>query len=353
VASDEHILKKPTAGGRGLGSFTRKLLTGGLLFLSGFALVIASLVWSFWGNSTKKPLVSGVTFSVKYARELDLEPKEVLAALISDLGVRHFRLMSYWDLHEAVPGVYDFSELDWQMKMAEESGSKVTLAIGLRQPRWPECHTPGWAKELNDTQKRESLYRYMTKTVERYRTSPALESYQLENEALNTSFGECHDFDRARLVHEFDLVHSLDSTHPVLVSVSNEFGIPFGQPRGDLVGFSIYHRVYDSHVTKGYYEYPIPAWYHGLRAAIIARITHRTTVIHELQAEPWGPKATKDISLEEQAKSMNPDILAGRYGYAKATGIRQFDFWGGEWWYWRKTKFGDSTLWDTARSFYR
>ena len=345
------MLKKPSTPSKPRPRL-KKFAIGLACIIAGFGLIVASLVWSFWGSSTKLPIVAGVTFSAKYSRELDLDPRAVLTALINDLGIRHYRLMSYWDIHEPTDGTFDFSELDWQMKMAEESGSKVTLAIGLRQPRWPECHTPGWAKSLPDADKRIKLYEYMTKTIERYRNSPALESYQLENEALNTAFGECHDFDRARLVYEYNLVKGLDANHPIIISVSNEFGIPIGAPRGDKVGFSIYHRVYDAHVTHGYYEYPIPAWYHGLRAATIERLTHRQTIIHELQAEPWGPKATKDLSIEEQNKSMDAANLLGRYGYAKATGIRQFDFWGAEWWYWRMTQKNDPSLWDTAKHIF-
>ncbi len=310
------------------------------------------IVWSYWRAESRLPFRAGVTFSAKYARELNLEPREVMTALVDDLRIRHFRLMSYWDVSEAEQGKYDFSELDWQMKLAEDSGSKVSLAIGLRQPRWPECHTPEWAKSLSPTEKRQKLLLYMQQVVERYKASKALESYQLENEALNTAFGECMDFDRARLVNEFNSVKLWDPGHPIIISVSNEFGLPIGMPRGDEVGFSIYHRVYDANLTHRYVEYPIPAWYHGLRAAIIKFVTGRNTIIHELQAEPWGPKATAQLTIAEQSESMDVPRLKARIGYAKATGIRNFDLWGAEWWYWRKTKFNDNSLWEATRPFF-
>jgi beta-galactosidase GanA len=67
-----------------------------------------------------------------------------MQAMIDDLGVRQFRLVSYWDKIEPEKGTYDFDELDWQFQKANDAHAKVSLAIGLRQPRWPECHMPSW-----------------------------------------------------------------------------------------------------------------------------------------------------------------------------------------------------------------
>jgi hypothetical protein len=67
-----------------------------------------------------------------------------LNAIFSDLKIRHIRLVSYWKDIETSPGEYDFSKLDWQFDMANKYGAKVSLAMGMRQPRWPECHEPSW-----------------------------------------------------------------------------------------------------------------------------------------------------------------------------------------------------------------
>src|SRR5258708_439430 len=42
-------------------------------------------------------LQMGVTFSPDYARALGLDPKPTMQAMVSDLGVRRFRLVSYWN----------------------------------------------------------------------------------------------------------------------------------------------------------------------------------------------------------------------------------------------------------------
>jgi len=326
--------------------------------LGAFALALGIIIWfaavyhSFMVTSSKQPLEPGVSFSSDYARELGLDPHQTFLALLDQLHVKRFRLMSYWDSEEPKPGVYDFSDLDFQMNHAAAAGAKVSLAIGLRQPRWPECHEPAWASKLSTQQQTAQLEGFMTVVVKRYRGNSALESYQLENEALNTAFGTCKNFQRSRLVAEFNLVKGLDPNHPIIVSVSNEYGLPLGQPKGDEVGFSVYRHIYDATITKRYITYPFPAWYFGLKAALIEKLLHRPVMIHELQTEPWGPKPTEDLTIAQQNQSMTAARVLESVQYAQATGIRQYYLWGGEWWYWRLTKFHDPSLWNAAKQIY-
>ena len=299
-----------------------------------------------------EPMKVGVTFIPRYARYYDLDPQETMQAMIDDLGMRRFRLVSYWDDIEKTKGTYDFSELDWQFKKAEESGSKVSLAMGLRQPRWPECHMPDWAMSQSKEQWYPELKKYMAAVVDRYKDNPALESYQLENEFFLSVFGECPDFTRERLVDEYNYLKQLDPNHPIIVSRSNNaIGFPVGDPQPDQFAISVYKRVWDKTITKRYFEYPFPAWFYGFLAGGGELLTGKTMIIHELQAETWMPEgfSVKTASREEQYKSMNPDRLRNRFEYGRATGMRTMDLWGAEWWYWRKVKHNDPGLWDTAR----
>ena len=124
----------------------------------------------------------GVSFSTKYADELGIEWQDAYTALL-DVGIDKFRLMSYWDIHEPKKDKYVFDTLDQQMDIAEDYGAKVTLALGQRQPRWPECHIPSWVKNRH-----QQLLEYLEVVVKRYRNHPALDSFQLENEAANRLF---------------------------------------------------------------------------------------------------------------------------------------------------------------------
>lgn len=299
-----------------------------------------------------EPIRMGVTFIPKYARYFGLEPKETFQAILDDLQFKNVRLVSYWSEGEAEQGKYDFSQLDWQMKMAEERGVKVSLAIGLRQPRWPECHMPEWAVNLPKDQWEPKLQDYMKAVIERYKDSPALDSYQLENEYFLKAFGICPDYSRQRLVDEYNLVKSLDTDHPVVVSMSNNaIGTPVFAPTPDMWSISVYKRVWDKTLTRRYFEYPIPAWYYGFRAGWTEATRGRNSFIHELQAEAWTPNdlGIKETPLSEQDKSMNAKRLHDRFEYGRATGMKKIDLWGAEWWYWRKIKHNDPSLWQAAK----
>lgn len=327
----------------------------GLLLLTVGIFIILLTAWAVAGFNRRngdRPMTYGVSYSVKYARELGVDQRAAYLALLDDLRISRFRLMSYWDEAEPEPGRYNFEELDWQMEQAARAGAKVSLAIGLRQPRYPECHPPGWFEQLPPGERKQALYGYITKVVERYRYHPALESWQLENEALNKVFGLCKDFDRRRLVEEFALVKRLDPIHPVIVNVSNEYGLPVRAPRGDEVGFSVYHTVFEHKILKNYVNYPFTPLFFRARAALIEWYWRRPVMIHELQGEPWGRVATSELSLEEQDQSMNAAKLKASAEFARDTGIREADLWGGEWWYWRKVKFNDPSLWEAARDIY-
>lgn len=306
-------------------------------------------------SQSGKDFKFGATFISDYAEYFNIEPKHTMQAMIDDLNIRHFRLVSYWDKIEPTPGVYDFSDLDWQFKKVEAVHGTVSLAIGLRQPRWPECHMPNWAKSQSKDQWYPQLKNFMSAVIDRYKTSPSLESYQLENEFFLAAFGECTDFSRDRLVDEFNFVKQQDPQRTVIISRSNNaLGLPVGQPRPDKFGISVYKRVWDRTVTKRYFEYPFPAWFYAFLAGAGKIVTGKDLIIHELQTEPWGPdKGITEISIAEQNKSLDAKRLKDRIAYGKATGMREVDLWGVEMWYWRKIKLNDPSLWEAGKAAIR
>lgn len=307
--------------------------------------------WYFWANRNE-PTVMGATFISDYARHLGVDPKETLGAVIYDLDVDHLRLVSYWDGIEKQKGVYDFSDLDWQFDMAQAANVPVTLSLGLRQPRWPECHMPTWAMGLEKDVWYPELKKFITATMLRYKDRPNLQDYQLENEFFLSVFGECPDFSRDRLIDEAKLVKSIDSKHPLVITRSNNaVGLPLGQPRPDQFGISVYKRVWDKNLTKRYYEYPFPAWFYGFLAGAGKIATGKDMIIHELQTEAWLADGfnIKDAPVEELYKTIDAVRLKDRIEYGRATGMKTIDLWGVEWWYQMKVKRGHPELWDTAK----
>lgn len=291
------------------------------------------------------PLRYGVSFSVKQCRSLGLEPQAVLSWLLAQ-GWRRFRLMSYWDEHEKAPGQYDFSELDWQVNMISQAGGHVSMCLGAKQPRWPEYHWPDWAWQADKKRRDEALLRYIATVMARYREVPALVSWQLENEALLKGFGERIEIDRTRLLKEAALVRQLDPHRTFAMSTSNGWGMPVREPWPDTVGFSVYTVMY----KNGRYRRTIQKlWLHRLRKSFIHIILGKWVFVHELQCEPWGPKAIWKMDMAEQDKSMGTDQIRKNIAAARKIKAYPIDLWGAEWWYWRAAQ-GDMSIWDAVRT---
>lgn len=302
-------------------------------------------------SEQSKPLQLGVSFIPDYAQYLGVNPQANMDALLNS-GVKYFRLVSYWSDGEPAPGQYDFSQLDWEFQKAEAAHAHILLTVGLRQPRWPECHPPSWVNMSQpESQWYPALKNYMTAVVNRYKHSPALQGYQLENEYFLKGFGDCVDFSRQRLVNEYSLLKSLDLMHPIIVGRSNNaLGFPLGAPTPDEFSISVYKRVWDANVTKRYFEYPYPSWFYGFLAGTQKLFLHKDMVIAEMQAEAWPPNGETILqsSLAEQSKSLDAGRLTGRIKYAEATGMKTIYLWGAEYWYYRWQVEHDPTVWNAA-----
>jgi hypothetical protein len=303
-------------------------------------------------TESSKPLNLGVSFIPDYAQSLGVNPQATMAALIHQVGVRNFRLTSYWSDMEPSPGHYDFSQLDWEFQQAQAAHAKVTLVVGLRQPRWPECHMPTWAENEPTSVWEPQLYSFITAVVNRYKNSPSLQNWQVENEYFLQGFGTCSNDSRQRLVNEYNIVAKLDPKHTIIVGRSNNaLGLPLGKPTPDEFSVSVYKRVWDANFTHRYLEYPFPAWYYAFEAGIQKIVTGKDMILGEMQAEPWPPsgKTIPQVSLAEQNKSLNAARLSGRFKYAEGTGMRTIYMWGAEYWYYRLTVEHDPSVWNVAK----
>lgn len=306
-----------------------------------------------WYRHTEQsqPLRLGVSFVPDYAAYLGLDPRQTMDALLN-IGVKDFRLVSYWSDLEPTPGHYDFTQLDWQFQKAEAAHAKVILTLGLRQPRYPECHVPSWAAAEPENVRQAQLESFMSAVVRRYERSPALGNYQLENEFFLKGFGTCSNFDRVRLVREYALVSRLDPSHPIIIGRSNnDLGFPAGPPQPSAFSVSIYQRVWDANVTRRYLQYPFPAWYYGFLAGFQKILLHKDMIVGELQAEAWPPhgQLIVDTSLREQNKSLDARRLQENINFAKNTGMRGIYLWGAEYWYYRQQILGDPSLMNVSK----
>lgn len=313
---------------------------------------IAFVLGSYYQHKHRNdPIRIGVSFSQIQTTNFGLDWKETYLAILDDLNVKQIRLMSYWSLLEKEQGKVDFTDLDWQMNEAAKRSVKVSLAVGIKQPRWPECHKPDWFVYQNEQQLQDTLFPFVKKVVEHYKDHPALQSYQMENEAANEIFAKCYGFNQDRIKKEYELIKSIDSTHQVIINVTNQQGIPFFGQVGDRVGFTIYKKAnIDAPWGKMYFNFWfVPSWWHAYRAQLITLIKDREVFGHEIQAEPWGPTDIWNMDDAEQFKSMNPGRLKDIVQFTEDTGLHDMYLWGAEWWYWRKVTKNDPVMWQTAK----
>ncbi len=323
----------------------RRFNKRGVLAAVGILIVASGL--AVWAEVPVRQSL-GVTFSTSYARDLGLDTRETFTALLDDVGVRQFRIPVYWSDVEPREGVFHWDDVDWMMGEAEKRGARVTLAIGKKVPRWPECFVPDWAETGDDLSRTAQLETFLTTVVERYRNSPALVRWQVENEPA-FSFGVCPRPDMEEWRHEVSVVRLLDGAHPIVSTASGELEpwYPVAGP-ADVIGISMYRVTWNK--LFGYFRYPIPAWVYRVRS-VAARPFVDATIISELQAEPWFPEPIANRTPAEWSATFTPRDLAENVSFAARTGISETNLWGAEWWFWLK-KHGDSGLWDEAKRIF-
>lgn len=276
----------------------------------------------------------GVSFSLLACRDYSIDWRKALQHTI-DLGFKRFRLMSYWKVIEKQKGVYDFKDLDEQIAIIKKSGGRVSLSIGMRQPRWPETHVPLWTKTLDVATTTKNYIAFHRAVIERYKHEDCIESWQLENEFWLRSFGEHVDFSRQRLKKEFNMLRELDPERPIIMTLARVLSLPLRRPTPDIYGTSMYRTIYDNDKKKYTHTWAKP-WVYKLKSKLIKLVKNREVIVHELQTEPWGPKANWELTLREQNKSMSMQQIKDALTYARQSGISYVDMWGAEWWYWRQ-----------------
>ncbi len=322
------------------------------LAISG-VLIILFFGYLFIGQAPQaERIVWGVSFSQKQADLLGLSWEENYLALLDDLEVRNLKIIAYWDLVEPKLGEYFFKDLDFQIEEAEKREIKVILTMGRKVPRWPECHLPDWARDLSEEEQQERILKLIEKIIVRYRDSEVIWAWQVENEPF-FHFGECPEITEKFLKEEIRLVKSLDlRNRPVIISDSGSGRFWFKTARlGDMVSISLYRKVWFKEFDS-YINYPFPSVFYWRKALIIKKLFGKEIFCGELQAEPWGPALIHDLPLEEQQKTMNLEQFQKNIEFAKKTGLKEFYLWGGEWWYWLKTKHDQPEIWEEAKKLF-
>lgn len=322
-------------------------LTAAFLALFGVIFLLSTL------HSVPARVVYGVTFSVMQAEDLGLDPRAVYRAVLDDLKVRDIRIPAYWPRVEPQRDVYDWSELDYELREASARGARVVLAVGRRLPRWPECHVPDWAQTLSWEEQKQEVRSYLTAVVERYKSDPAITYWQVENEPYLRAFAfeSCGELDEAFLREEVALVRSLDE-RPVLLTDSGNLGL-WADPykNGDAFGTSLY--MYFWNPELGQFKTKLPALVYRAKERLMEVLYGpKPTFLIELSLEPWLVEPTGNASLETQLARMDTGKFDEIIAYARQTSFATQYLWGVEWWYYLKEKQGHPEFWEKAKRLY-
>jgi hypothetical protein len=316
----------------------KKFFIYGAVGIAVLLLFLALALYVLARKEVPQAITYGMSFNTMYAEELGLDWKETYDAIIDDLKVRHFRLAAHWPMIQPTADIYNFEELDYQVKRAEEVGATVVLAVGRRLPRWPECHVPEWAKTMTKDERDAAQIRYMETVVNRYKTSPAVTVWQVENEPFLSvfAFEHCGELDTNFLDKEIELVRSLDGTRPILVTDSGNLGTWQGAySRGDMFGTSVYVHFWNPEL--GQFRTFLPPWFYRVKDNLMEIFYgEKKTVLIELSAEPWLLEPVVDVPVETQFTRMNLEKFEDIITYAEATRYDTQYLWGAEWWYWLK-----------------
>ena len=329
-----------------------------LLFIVIFLFIFLSVLYFIGARGSKnaEEIQYGVTFSWPFSARFEgIDWKENYLAILDDLNVKKIRLAAYWDELEKNEGEVFFEDLDWQINEAKKRNVKIVLAVGRRLPRWPECHVPVWAKELDEETIREKLLVNIERVVNRYKDSVAIDVWQVENEPFLSTFGECPKTEMNFLKKEIDLVRSLDGRgRPILISDSGEFGLWYRATSvGDIFGTTMYRVVF----TKlfGQLTYPLPPAFFRVKAGFLKLFYgfDKKIIVIELQAEPWGKKLLFETPISVHKASMDHKQFLHNLEYAKNVGFSENYLWGAEWWYWAKETQNDPFYWDEAKKLFK
>jgi len=327
-----------------------------IIFLLLFTLIFPFILYLYLAPSYNENVTYGLNFSNKYASELDLDWKNTFQTILKEIPTKKFRLAVYWDEVQKNPDTYDFSNIKFQLDQLEKyPDSEVILVIGRKVIRYPECHEPGWWKEIrNEDEKKQKILDLVSRTVTELRGYKSIKYWQVENEVF-FPFGECSPIQDIEnlLKEEIQIVRDLDPGRKIIIQDSGEGGFWVPSYRlGDYLGVSIYRKVwFDFFGTFTYnsfpIKYPIGSSFYKMKAFMLG-IPFEKIKATEVQAEPWGPVRNYLLRNDEVNATMSPDDFLRIFQITKESGFKEFYLWGPEWWYHMKDKHNENFYWDTA-----
>jgi hypothetical protein len=260
------------------------------------------------------------------------------------MGFGLVRISAYWDELDAGR----FEPLEELLAAAERADQPLVVTVGMKAIRWPEFYVPPALATRAMNELRIPVLEFVTATVERYRSSPNVAAWQVENEPLNRSGPRRRWIPLEMVADEVAVVRSLD-TRPLVLTAFRHFSLLVdwaSRPwpwtpverhllgllnEGDALGLDVYTRIGWSLGGLRRASAARASWPEEAQAiAAEARAANKQAWLTEVQAEPWG------------ADSFSPTDLATVYRALVGQGFDRVFLWGAEHWLWRQAQ-GDGS----------
>ena len=295
----------------------------GLIALVGLACLLGSETWA---QPQFPPPLVGFSFSPITSESAGRDARSDLSRLLTATQPDLVRLPIYWDAVQPDPAELDFTSVDELLEVVAQYNqtaadrARVVLTIGARNFLYPELHQPQWVGPreqpyIGDAQSGSEYRTYFDASITRYRDSPLLYSWQVENEPLDDVGNDLTGHDQisaAQLAWEIGRVHELDPLHKAVLttydgwnvtvdmlqlyadSIMWQLGGPSGHPEealqaGDALGLDLYidgppvpHGITTVQLRAAWKQQAVDFWAnraHGMGKDIW---------IAEMQAEPWN-----------------------------------------------------------------
>jgi len=279
------------------------------------ALVVAALALGSesWPNPPPPPL-AGFSFSPLTSVQAGRDPADDLNRLLEATQPDLVRLPIYWELVQPAPTQLDFSSVD-----------PLLAVVAARNFLFPELHQPTWAGDrsqpsLGLAQAGLAYRNYFDESITRYRSSPLLYAWQVENEPLDKVVNAYTEEDRisdAQLTWEVGEVHRLDPDHKAVVTSYNALNVTLdliqrytpiflglvgggsGHPSealrmGDVFGLDLYVDG-PSVPYRGHTSIPLRSQWKEQSLTFWADRAHsqgKDIWVAEMQAQPWNDGGT-------------------------------------------------------------
>jgi len=302
------------------------------------ALLLGGETWP--KDAPPAPLV-GFSYSPGMMSPASADAAHELADLLEATEPDLVRLPVYWELVQPTPDSLDFLSVDELLDVVDahntfaDRPTRVVLTLGARNFLYPELHMPAWAgpreqPNLNEVQSSASYRTYFDESVLRYRSSPLLYAWQVENEPLDYVVNEVTGADEItteQLAWEVAEVHQLDPAHKVGVTTFDGWNVyidllqlyapqvlaamgtyPSGHPAealqlGDALGLDLYidqpstqYRFTNPDLRSVWKQQAVGLW------ADRAGAQGKDLWLAEVQAQPWmGTSGFQPANLVESA----------------------------------------------------